>query len=200
MKRALLVLLVLAASADARRVVHIPTLAELCPGNDEWNKVAQCIRRQSPFELERDEPAVKVVSIDRAGRMSGLYIYTFANKWTLRGQLPLYQDRDLLRFERVTFGKHTGYRLDVGLTADMPVSFDQETTIPAVLRQQVTLLCFEDRAVCVQATTACDLLVHGKAYYSFRGTLKYTEHKLQVVGDRRNTGSMCVQDELVLVD
>jgi hypothetical protein len=204
MKRAVIVmLLVLAASADARRVIHIPTLAELCPGNDSWDRVAQCIRRQSSFQLERDAAAIKVVNIapGMAGRhsLSGIYVYRFDKKWTLHGVLRVYQPRELLRFERITFGAHTGYRLDVGITTNMPFSFDDETMIPGVLRQQLTLLCF-DEGGCQQIVTACDLLVHGKAYASFRGTLRYVERQLRVVGDRRHAGAMCAQPELVLTD
>ena len=109
MKRALVILLLLVVRADARRVIHIPTLAELCPGNDDWSKVAQCINREAPFKLERDEPTVKVVNLQQAGRLSGLYVYMFAKKWTLRGELPIYQERDVLRFERIALGPHTGY-------------------------------------------------------------------------------------------
>jgi hypothetical protein len=204
MKRAMIViLLVLVARADARRVIHIPTLAELCPGNDSWDRVAQRIRRQSPFTLERDGAAIKVVNIDAGmlGRhsLSGIYVYRFDKKWTLHGELRVYQPRDLLRVERVTFGARTGYRLDVGVTTDMPFSFDDETTIRGVLRQQLTLLCF-DEGGCQQIVTACDVLVHGKAYSSFRGTLRYIDRQLRVVGDRRNAGAMCAQPEFVLVD
>lgn len=200
MTRAMVLLLVvLAANADARRVVHIPTLRELCPGNDSWDDVAQCIRRQAPFTLERDEAGIKVVNLGALGQLSGIYVYRFDKKWTLRGDLRLYQPRDLLRVERVAFGRHTGYRLDIGIATEMPMSFDEETAVPAVLRQQLTLLCF-DGADCLEIITSCDLLLRGRAYSSFRGALQYADGQLRVVGDRRNAGTMCAQAEVALTD
>lgn len=201
MKRAsVLFLLVLAASADARRVIHMPTLGELCPGNDSWDSIAQCIRRQAPFTLVHDGAGAKIVSISEMGRFSGVYVYTHAKKWALRGELRLYHERDVLGFTRVELGQHTGYRVDIGVATAMPMSFDGEMSVPTVLRQQHTLLCLDDRADCLQIVTACDLLVHGKAYSSFRGSLQYTDRQLKVVGDRRNAGMMCVQSEVVLND
>jgi hypothetical protein len=185
--------------ADARRVVHMPTIAELCPGNAEWQKVAECLKRQSPFKLVRDEARVKVVDIPGTSRFAGIYVYGHGKQWQLRGELRVYEEHELLRFERVTLGNHAGYRLDAGIAVATSYSLDGETSIPAVLRQTQTLVCFED-AGCSQVMTSCDLLVHGKALYSFRGKLAYMKKQLQVVGDRKNAGGYCQQPELVLDD
>lgn len=190
----------IAGRGDARRVVHIPTLGELCPGNTEWRKVAECIKRQGAFTLERDEERVKVVHVTEKSRMGGLYIYTLGKQWKLRGELRLYQDHDVLGFTHVTFGKHSGVRLDAGLAMPTSFSLDGETTMPATLRQEHTLVCFDDRSGCVQMMTSCDLLLRGKAYYTFRGKLVYADRQLKVVGDRGKAGNYCVQPELVLAD
>src|SRR5690348_1249056 len=113
MKRALVLLVLLAASADARRVVHIPTLSELCPGNGEWDKVAQCIRRQSPFKVLRETDDLKLVRIEQGGRLNGIYLYRHTKQWSLRGSLRLDDEADMIGFERITLGARTGYRLDV---------------------------------------------------------------------------------------
>lgn len=204
MKHLLLALAAIASAlgtADARRVVHMPTLAELCPGNAEWSKVTACMKRNGAgFEVVRDDARVKLVHVTAQPRYAGFYLFTYGKTWQLRGQLATYVEHDLLRFERVTFGPHAGYRIDAGLAVSTALSLDGETNLPAKLRQQLTLVCFDDRAGCVQMFTACDLLVHGKAYAAFRGKLVYSDRQLKVVGDRRNTGAYCQQAELVVSD
>lgn len=199
---ACIVLACVGARSDARRVVHIPTLGELCPGNAEWSKVLTCIERAGArtFTLVRDEPRVKVVRITERSRLGGLYIYMLGKQWQLRGELRLYQDHEVLAFTHVTFGKHMGVRLDAGMAMPTSFSFDGETTMPATLRQEHTLVCFEDRQGCVQVMTSCDLLLRGKAYHSFRGELVYANRQLKVIGDRGKAGNYCVQAELVLAD
>jgi hypothetical protein len=186
--------------ADARRVVRMPTLRDLCPGNAEWAKVAECLKRQVVFKLAHDDARVKLVHVPGASRFGGLYVYSFAKQWQLRGELRLYEEHDVLAFQRVTLGKYGAYRLDAGVSAATTFSFDGETSVPAVLRQQITLLCFDTTLGCTQVMTACDLMLSGKAYYSFRGKVVFAAHELKVVGDRRNAGNYCVQPELVLTD
>jgi hypothetical protein len=188
------------AGADARRVVHIPTLADLCPGNAEWSKVAECIKRHGAFKLARDEARVKLVYVTDVGRFGGLYVYMFNKQWQLRGDLRMWQETDLLGFEHIAFGKHRGYRVDTGVSMPTSYSFDGETSVPAVLRQSLTLVCFDDAFGCTQVMTACDLMFHGKAYFSFRGKLVYEARQLKIVGDRGNAGMYCVQPELVVSD
>jgi hypothetical protein len=186
--------------AEARRVVHMPTLAELCPGNAEWTKVTECMKRNAVvFKLVRDEAEIKLVHVTGQSRFAGLYVFMHRKQWQLRGELHMYLEHDLLRFEPVKLGKHTGYRLDAGIAMATSHSLDGETSVPAVLRQQLTLVCFDDSG-CVQVMTSCDLQLHGKAFYSFRGKLEYSAHQLKVVGDRRNAGTYCQQPELVLSD
>lgn len=64
-------LVMLGGRADAKRVVHIPTLAELCPANAEWSSVAQCIRRHVQFTFVRDEEQLKVIDVDSGGGYFG---------------------------------------------------------------------------------------------------------------------------------
>jgi hypothetical protein len=202
MKRLVIIALLLVAShAHARRVVHIPTLRELCPGGPEWAKVAACIKRLGEFKLVRDEERVKVIVIPEGTRFAGLYLYSQTKQWTLRGELPRYKPTDIFGFARVRFGAHDGYRLDIGMASPTTFSADGESaSASAVFRQTVTLLCFDDQPACIETMTACDLLVHGKAYASFRGKLVYADRQLRVVGDRRNAGAYCPASELVVSD
>jgi len=195
-------LLVSAGTASPRRVVHMPTLPEVCPANAEWDKLDACIRRHGTMKVLRDEPTLKIIDLDdRMSRFGGIYVYTFNNKWGMRGEMRLWQEHDVLGIEHVTYGKHKGVRFDVGLSTPLPFSTDDgETSLQGVLRQQQTLVCFDERWGCVQVTTSCEMLVRGKAYYAFRGTLKYADKQLQVVGDRSRTGNYCIQPEVVLQD
>lgn len=189
------------APAEARRVVHIPTLRELCPGGPDWAKIAACVKRQGDFKLVRDEKTVKLVELPQQARIGGLYLFMHDGKtWQLRGELHVWQELDVLGFTRVAYGKHSGYRVDAGMAMQTSHSFDGETSIPATLRQQYALVCFEDSFGCTQVMTSCDLLVHGKAYNSFRGKLVYANKELRVVGDRGSAGNYCQQPELVLRD
>ncbi|HEY5951983.1 MAG TPA: hypothetical protein VIV40_41085 [Kofleriaceae bacterium] len=193
--------LAFAGRADARRVVHIPTLEEVCPGNDDWAKVGECIKRHGAFTVVREEANLKVVSLGEQSRFAGIYIYMHGKTWRMHGQLRISEPHDVLDFSHVTFGNHVGVRLDVGLTTPMSFSIDGETSeTMGLFRQTLTLLCFEDGVGCTQMTTACDLMLHGKAYYSFRGKLRYANHQLEVIGDRRIAGDYCAQPELVLSD
>lgn len=202
MKRFVIIalLVLVAGSASARRVVHMPTLSEVCPSNAEWDKLDACIRRHGTMKLLRDEPQLKIVDVTDASRFGGIYIYSFKTKWDMRGQMRLWQEHDVLDIERVAYGGHKGIRFDVGLATALPFSVDGETSQPGMLRQQMTLVCFDDRSGCLQVITNCEMLVRGKALYMFRGKLTYADKQLQVTGDRSRTGSYCLQPEIVLSD
>jgi hypothetical protein len=194
-------LLVTAGTASSRRVVRMPTLPEVCPSNAEWDKLDACIRRHGSAKVLRDEPHLKIIDLDdRASRFGGIYIYSFKNKWDMRGQMRLWQEHDVLGIEHVTFGAHKGIRFDVGLSTPLPFSIDGETTQQGLLRQRQTMVCFDDSWGCLQVTTSCEMLLRGKAYYSFRGTLSYANKQLQVIGDRSRAGNYCTSPEIVLQD
>src|SRR5262245_649380 len=112
MKRIIVIALLLfsASSASPRRVVRMPTIRELCPGGAEWDKIAACIKRQTPFTVVRDDDDVKLLRVDERSRFNGLYLFTHAKDWKLQGEVRVYQEHDLLRFDRATYGKHVGYR------------------------------------------------------------------------------------------
>lgn len=197
---ALVACALLAGRAEAKRVVHIPTLAELCPANAEWSNVAQCIRRHVKFTFVRDESELKIIDInaDGGGYYGGVYIYRHDKQWTLRGQMRLYQQHEILGVQHATFGSKGAERVDVGLAGAMPFAPDGENVVAqGVFRQRITAVCFEGAAGCSQLITSCDLLLHGKAYNSFRGTLTYKNDALGVAGDHTNEGQFCHQPEIM---
>ena len=187
-------------TASSRRVVHIPTIAELCPANADWDKLAACVKRQAPFTLIRNDANLKLLHIagDRRN-FGGYYVFTHDKQWQLYGTAPLYQAADLLQFERVTLGSRTGYRIDVGTTSASAISLDGETSIPAVIRYRLTSLCFGG-GYCTNVITGCDVLVHGRAYFTFRGKLVHENKQIKIAGDRSRAGQYCAQGELVMND
>ena len=203
--RALAALVLLACAllggrADAKRVVRMPTLAELCPANAEWSTVAQCIRRHARFTFVRDADQLKIIDIDSdaGGYYGGLYVYRHDRQWTLSGQVRLYQRHEILATTHATFGSHGAERVDIGIAAAMPFAPDGENVIAqGVFRQRITAVCFDSPGGCSQLVTACDMLLHGKAYNSFRGTLTYENGALGVAGDRTNEGLFCRQPQIV---
>jgi hypothetical protein len=194
--------MVSAAPASSRRVVHIPTLGELCPGGAVWDKIAGCITRQverGAVKLLRDDDAVKLVHIREGGRLAGLYLYRHAKHWKLIGELRRYEPLELLGFARVTFDKYTGHRIDVGFSSMSAITI-HDSHLPALFRSRMTMLCFDDDDDCVHLMTSCDVLVHGKALHSFRGTLVYEERQLRLVGDRTHAGQYCGAIDVVRDD
>jgi hypothetical protein len=193
-----------ASTAQARRrVIHIPTIGELCPAAAEWTKVVGCIKRQSgvgPIKLLRDDANLKLLHLAE-GRFAGLYVYVHRKQWTLLGEMRLYQQFDVLGFAPVKFGEHTGHRLDVGFATQSAVVLDGESTVPAMFRSVLTMLCFDDSHACsLQVMTSCDVIVHGRTFFTFRGQLVYEERQLRLAGDRRNAGQYCTVSEVLLTD
>jgi hypothetical protein len=186
----------LGGRADARRVVHIPTLAELCPANAEWASVAQCIRRHAKFTVIREEAQLEIIDInsDAGGYFGGVYVYRHDKQWTLRGEVRLYEQHEILAVQQATFGTSGAQRVDIGLVSPMPFAPDGENIVAqGVLRQRITAVCFDGAGGCSQLVTSCDMLLHGKAYNSFRGTLTYQNRTLGVTGDHTNEGQFCRQ-------
>ena len=188
-----------ATGADARRVVHIPTLGELCPGNADWAKVEQCIRRQGPVTYERDTKDVKLVRLGPQSRIAGIALYTRDKTWRLRGELRLYDEHELLGFQRATYGRRGAYRIDLGTSTATNIQLTDDTLVPGVLRHRLALVCFDDGG-CLQAMTGCEALVHGKAVMTFRGQLVHEGGALRNVGDRRHAGALCSPPEVVVSD
>ena len=190
---------VAANRADARRVVHIPTLGELCPGNADWAKVEQCIRRHGPLTFERNTKDVKLVRLGPQSRIAGIALYVHDKTWRLRGELRLYQEHELLGFQRATYGRRGAYRIDLGTSSATNIQLADDTLVLGVLRHRLALECFDDGG-CLQAMTGCEALVHGKAVMTFRGRLVHEDGALRNVGDRRQAGALCSPPELVVTD
>jgi hypothetical protein len=189
-----------ASPASARRVVHIPKMAELCPGNADWNKVEQCVRRHGQWTLERDTRDVKLLRLPDTSRFAGFLLYVNDRGWKIRGELRQYHPYEVLAFKHAKLGPRTGYLLELGGIYRTSTLVDQETTIEVSVRHKLTAICLDDRVGCMQVVTACDTMYRGRALYTFRGSLVYEGRELKVVGDRSNAGPLCSQSELVLTD
>src|SRR6185503_16229628 len=141
----LALLVVTTSSASPRRVVHIPTIGELCPGGEDWDKVATCIKRQAPgAKIVRDTADIKLVRVAENGRFGGLYLYTHPKQWKMAGEVRTYQDFELLTFEPATYGKRSGYRIDIGMAQPSAIAMDpqvNESIVTALFMYKLTSLC-----------------------------------------------------------
>ena len=65
------------------------------------------------------------------------------------------------------------------------------TRAPAIVDRKLAILCAGTGYYCTALTTSCDVLIHGKAYWSYRGKLVIERSMARVEGDRRNAGDIC---------
>ncbi len=107
-------------------------------------------------------------------------------------------DYEVLEFQPLTIGKHTGYRIDIGQAAPLYMQLDGVTTQMALRRTSQVLFCSPLARDCLH-TTRCEALVRGRAFYTFRGVMKIAGNEVTVSGDRRIAGPFCNQAERVML-
>ena len=66
-----------------------------------------------------------------------------------------------------------------------------------MLIQKLALLCGAGSWRCTAVLTSCDVLVHGRARWSFRGALTFRAGWVDVNGDRSMAGDQCQTPEHV---
>lgn len=198
-----LVALLGAGSAEARRVILMPSVPRSCPGNTSWTTTATCLERFGTPKLVRSQPDLRLVQLHgRAGddMTSGFYLYVLRDgAWRVGGML---QGRDYTFVAMTTprIDGHVMYRFDVRHAVDEEVSLDGVSSRPAHVQQQLAVFCAGTNQFCTPVVTSCDVFVGGKSYWAFRGKLVHAERELRVVGDRSKAGGLCAQDETVLLD
>jgi len=194
-------LALVAGVARADRVVRMdPPVVRACRSLPSWDKVETCLTAHGTPKVIRTLPHARLIRLLAKGTgddlelgSNGLYLYVDKGKaWQLGGtyfnETP---DSEVLGASEVTVNHHVGYRIDIGQIARFPVSVDGVTSQPAVMTVRLSVLCSGDTWQCVQATTACDVLVHGKAQWTFRGVLTIADNQAKVTGDAHNVGTMC---------
>lgn len=194
--------LVAPALADAL-VIEEPGMYHACPKGKQWDDVAKCLRRHGKLDVVKQRTGAKLVRLDqREGGQwvdGGIYLYVeHDGQWKIAGSFfGRGTDYELLAFEPLAIGKTAGFRIDIGQAALLHVQLDGVTMQQATRRVYQSLFCSPTTSYCAQAVKSCEVLVRGRAYWTFRGDLKINGNEISIAGDRRNAGPFCSQPERV---
>jgi hypothetical protein len=184
-----------ANSIRAERVVRTPSVARECPRAASWEKLKPCLQRFGEVKVERGEAAGKLVRVGGGPSgwpMPGLYIYSqHGNALQIAGQWQYDSGAavEVLGLSTLKVVGRVGFRLDLGTSEATSVSFDGETSVEARMLSKSSVFCVGPGAACSPAIQSCDILVDGKAYYTFRGTLTIAGGAVTITGDRSHAGA-----------
>lgn len=209
MRIALLAVLALAAGqmqpASAEGMSAALMWMRMCKTADTWERVTRCYAGQSGhLSIARSFSGGKVVRVGNEGFPSpGLYVFgEHGRRVKLAGSWPTYSwgDVTILDAKSVSVAGRSGVRLEVGSVVPSGIVIDPQTVRPAVMRRRLALFCFGTRASCVTVVERCDVLVDGKSYYAFHGSLTIRGATAQVAGDRSKAGTCEPASEVPLLD
>jgi hypothetical protein len=191
---ACMVALVGVASA---RVIMIPPVARACGEEPTWEQVAACAAKFGAVKVDRTLPHARLVKVtDPKGTVRGFYLFVERHgAWRLGGMYE--EPGDALALESVQLGTHDVYHVEIGTTSHEEIGLDDGTTARAVIVNHAQIYCSGVGYRCSAMTTSCDVLVGGKAQWTFRGKVTWKDGALHVSGDRSHAGSMCDQNETV---
>lgn len=201
---ALLVFRITSARADML-VIEEPGLYYACPKGKTWETVAKCLRTQGRADIVKTVAGGKLVRLDQneGGKWidAGVYLYVEDKAgWHIAGMFAGGgTDYELLEFEHLVVGKHTGFRIDIGQASPMFVQLDGLTSSHALRRASMTMFCGGVNNYCLVVTKSCEVLVHGNAYWTFRGAMTINGNEVTVKGDRSYAGPFCTQAERVFL-
>jgi hypothetical protein len=201
----LIVLLLVAAPAAAERrlVIEEPGMYYACPKGKSWDDVRKCLDKQGRPAIVKQTGNAKLVRLDQLENGTwvdgGVYLYVeYQKRWKIAGSFfGRGTDYELGKLEPLTVGKHTGYRIELAQASPLYVQLDGLTTQRATRRVYQTMFCSAQGSYCMQATRVCEVLVHGGAYWTFRGAMKLEGNEVTIRGDRKNAGPFCAQAERV---
>src|SRR5688572_9149854 len=119
--RPLVVLALLCGTAAAERLVVMePPVVRKCPKGKTWDAVTKCIAKHATVKVIKTLPKAKLVHVSmspapqRGRGEGGIYLYVERGaQWQLGGMYETWQPHDVIAFEKLTVGKHTGYRIDL---------------------------------------------------------------------------------------
>jgi hypothetical protein len=200
------VLLALSSVGFAERMPArrpMPTIQSSCQRRASWELVTKCVRMFGVVKSIRSSDKLHLLEVsDPEGGELGYFLYVaVGTDWNLRG-VHLGAE-ELLSFEPFTLDKHTGYRMEFGNSFATAVALEDSSTVPALMSTRVAAYCGGESYRCTEVTTACDILVEGKAYWTFRGTVEFPElnrlvREIAVVGDRTKAGQCAPAAHMVL--
>ena len=201
---AILILVAIGTTADARIVISDPPIVEACGAGKTWDDVNKCLTRQGAVTIERVLPKAKLVRIvqteDKRAYDAGIYLYLQRadGSWSVGGMFTG-TSYTVLELVPYTIDSHAGFRLAIGQLVHTRVSLDGVTNMPVILQTQRTLFCAGTTYGCADATTHCDVIYRGKAMWTFRGTLAFEKGLVRDVGDRSRGGQVCVPQDRVFL-
>jgi hypothetical protein len=190
------------ASVFARKKIVImePPLVRACPRVKSWQDLTGCLTKHGwGARVERTIGKAKLLRLDvqngstRIDNMLALYIED-AKGVHLGGMYAIAADDASMRSfvlaaEELTVKAHTGIRIDLGEERPSSVSIDDITARSAVQLVRHSLYCSGLSWECADITTACDVLVDGKTYWTFRGNVTIKDNMILVAGNRDLAGS-----------
>ena len=186
--RAFALLLLLAGVAHGEFVISEPVVASSCPAGKTWPDVVQCLGTFGKVRILESSPTVRLVRVitnDPNPVDRGIYLYLLDGPlmWKLGGMFE--GEVEVVELAPITIAKLSGYRMTLARSFVTTVQVD-EGVIAATEQQQFYLYCSGIGYRCVEAMTACDVLVRGKAIQTFRGAVKIDEDGSQftIEGDR----------------
>jgi hypothetical protein len=170
-----------------------------CEASKIWSKVTACLARQgSTVSVLYEIEGAKLLSLRYAPRAdSTLNLYLLDNGMWRRQSFyaATNANSELLSFKPT---EHAGYRLDVGMATATSVMIDEVSPTKALLKRIVTTECRRGSG-CRTMVTSCDVLVDGRAYWSFRGTIVWSEGTtVKIAGDTRFSGKLCTPAKTLL--
>lgn len=185
------------AGVASARVITIPAVARECSEEPTWEDVATCAAKFGAVTIERTLPHARLVRITGANDgMRGIYLFVErGTAWRLGG---MYEAPALvLGLDTVSIGTRSVYRVELGITEHEDVGLDETTTAHAVTVRHEQMYCGGVGWRCSTVMTSCDVLVAGKARWTFRGRVSWKNGSLLVKGDRSHAGAECEQAEVV---
>jgi len=175
-----------------------------CPNGKTWAVVEKCLKGQGRPVLVKELAGAKLVRLDQQENNlwvdAGVYLYveTPKHEWKISGGFfGRGTEYELTDLKPHTVGKHTGFRIEIAQASPLFVQLDGLTTRPATRRVYQTLYCSPSRNYCTQVVKSCEVLVHGHAYWTFRGTPAQQGDQIVIAGDRKLAGPYCTQAERV---
>ena len=204
---ALLLLVPAVARAEAFVADEEPGLYHLCPRGKTWDDVAKCIAKQGKLAVTRAIQGAKLVRLDQQedGKEwvdAGVYLYVERQgAWKIAGAFfGRGTDYELIDLRPLVVGTHSGFQIEIGQTTQMWVQLDGITPSRALRRTMQTLYCGGHSNWCAHTIRSCEVLVHGGAYWTFRGSHTIqNNNEVAIVGDRRLAGPFCTQAERVFL-
>ncbi len=113
------------------------------------------------------------------------------HQWRIGGLFMRSTPYEVLSFELLKVGHQTGYRLEVGYTEPTSITLDGVSFTPAIMRGKLQFYCSGTHWSCPSVTTACEVMVYGKAWWTFRGTTTIGDNRVRVAGDASAIGQSC---------